>query len=165
MNPIIPYREAPFAHFKPTLSTPHTPRIGGSRLSWKGTTPVTPFSGLTEGLRALAVKEISFAASRLPVITDQPEDAVPTRSVFESLVPTLREQRIDRQFIVVSHDANIVVTGDVDLVFVLEANNEGSVHVGNLFDDRIRDAAFEHLEGGKSAFALRASRYAELGTL
>lgn len=134
-------------------------------LGWKDTSPVTPFSGLTEGLRALAVKEISFAASYLPVITDQPEDAVPTRSVFETLVPTLREQRVDRQFIVVSHDANIVVTGDVDLVAVLDANKDGSAYVGSLFDNQIRDAALEHLEGGRSAFALRAARYAEFGTL
>lgn len=109
------------------------------------------------------MKEISFAASHLPVVTDQPEDAVPTRSVFESLVPTLREQRTERQFIVVSHDANIVVTSDVDLIAVLGANDDGSAHVGDLFDVRIRDAALEHLEGGTPAFALRAARYAEFG--
>jgi hypothetical protein len=123
----------------------------------------TPFTELTEGLRALAIKEISFAASDLPVITDQPEDAVPTRSVFENLVPTLREQRQRRQFIVVSHDANIVVASDVERITVLQANDDKSPHTGGLFDERVRDAALEHLEGGRLAFRLRADRYAAMG--
>jgi hypothetical protein len=133
-------------------------------LKWKASDPPTPFRGLTEGMRALAVKEISFAASHLPVITDQPEDAVPTRSIFENLVPTIREQRIGRQFIVISHDANIVVTGDVESITVLEANEDGTHHAGDLFDPRIREAALEHLEGGKSAFELRARRYKDFGS-
>ena len=70
-----------------------------------------PFDNLTEGLKALGIKEISFAASQLPAVTDQPEDAVPTAAIFENLVPTLRQQRASRQFIIVSHDANIVVSG------------------------------------------------------
>lgn len=126
------------------------------------TSPPTPFSELTEGLRALAIKEISFAASDLPVVSDQPEDAVPTRSVFDSLVPTLREQRTGRQFIVVSHDANIVVASDVERVCVLQANEDGSPHTGTLFDPVIRNAALEHLEGGQAAFKLRAARYEQL---
>lgn len=128
-------------------------------LARKGTPP-TPFPDLTEGLRALAIKEISFAESTLPVITDQPEDAVPTRSVFESLVPTLRTQRRERQFIIVSHDANIVVASDVERIVVLQANEDQTPHAGGLFDPRIRESALEHLEGGRRAFQLRADRYA-----
>lgn len=124
--------------------------------------PPTPFTALTEGLRALAIKEISFASSDLPVVTDQPEDAVPTRSVFESLVPTLRAQRISRQFLVVSHDANIVVASDIDRITVLGGGPDGASFVGSLADDRVRAAALEHLEGGSTAFALRAERYANL---
>ena len=128
-------------------------------LSWKEQKPPTPFSGLTEGLRALAIKEISFAASTMPVISDQPEDAVPTRSVFKSLVPTLRQQRAARQFIVVSHDANIVVTSDVERIIVLGGNSDGKHAHGGLFDPLIQSAALEHLEGGRRAFMLRSDRY------
>jgi hypothetical protein len=87
---------------------------------------------------------------------------VPTRSVFESLVPTLRGQRVSRQFIVVSHDANIVVASDIERIWVLQANDDGTPHGGNLFDERVRSAAMEHLEGGSAAFRLRAARYAQL---
>jgi hypothetical protein len=123
----------------------------------------TPFAEMTEGLRALAIKEVSFANSALPVISDQPEDAVPTRSIYESLVPTLREQRKNRQFILVSHDANIVVAGDVERIMVMRGQQESSAVVGSLFDSDVRDSALEHLEGGRAAFRLRADRYAAMG--
>jgi hypothetical protein len=121
------------------------------------TSPPVPFTQLTEGMRALAIKEISFAASDVPVITDQPEDAVPTQAVFESLVPTIRRQRANRQFIMASHDANIVVAGDVERIWVLDASGKPSF--GMLSDDDIRAAALDLLEGGKEAFELRSRRY------
>jgi hypothetical protein len=120
-------------------------------------TPPEPFDTLTEGMRALAIKEISFAASELPVISDQPEDAVPPQGVFENLVPTLRQQRSDRQFILASHDANIVVAGDVERIIVLRPGSEAAS--GMLFAKEIRDAAMDLLEGGSDAFELRGKRY------
>jgi hypothetical protein len=119
--------------------------------------PNDRFENLPEGLRALAIKEISFAASSLPVITDQPEDAVPPQNVFQNLVPTIRHQRVGRQFILASHDANIVVAGDIDRIFVMSPGNPPSV--GTLFESETRDAAMEVLEGGRDAFTLRGRRY------
>jgi len=115
------------------------------------------FEDLTEGMRALAIKEISFAESEIPVVTDQPEDAVPPQNVYANLVPTLREQRSERQFLLASHDANIVVASDVERIHVLRP---GDAHIsGTLFDERVRDSAIEILEGGREAFGVRAKRY------
>lgn len=115
------------------------------------------FRALSEGLKALAIKEISFASSDRPVITDQPEDAVTPSAVFDNLVPTLRIQRRNRQFIVASHDANIVVAGDVERIIVLDPS--GKSRPGTLADSRIRDDALQLLEGGELAFRRRADRY------
>ena len=120
-----------------------------------------PFDSLTEGLKALAIKEISFAASQLPAVTDQPEDAVPTTAIFENLVPTVREQRVSRQFIIASHDANVVVSGDVDLVIVLPPEASEQPIVGTLFDAPVRASAIKLLEGGDRAFELRRKRYGD----
>ena len=122
-----------------------------------------PFEDLTEGLKALAIKEISFAASQLPAVTDQPEDAVPTTVIFEDLVPTLREQRASRQFIVASHDANVVVSGDMERVIVLPPEPTEQPIVGTLFDASIRANAIALLEGGDRAFELRRRRYGDYG--
>lgn len=128
----------------------------------QGDNPV-PFDNLTEGLKALAIKEISFAASQRPAVTDQPEDAVPTTAIFENLVPTIREQRVSRQFIIASHDANVVVSGDMERVIVLPPEPSGQPIVGTLFDASIRASAIALLEGGDRAFELRRRRYGEYG--
>ena len=125
-----------------------------------GADPV-PFDSLTESLKALAIKEISFAASQLPAVTDQPEDAVPTTAIFENLVPTVREQRASRQFIIASHDANVVVSGDMERVIVLPAEASEQPTVGTLFDASIRASAITLLEGGDRAFELRRKRYGD----
>ena len=121
--------------------------------------PPVAFDSLTEGLKALGIKELSFAASQLPVVTDQPEDAVPTTAIFENLVPTLRQQRVSRQFIIASHDANVVVSGDVERVIVLPAEASEQPVAGTLFDASIRASAIALLEGGDRAFELRRRRY------
>ena len=128
----------------------------------KGADPV-PFDSLTEGLKALAIKEISFAASQLPAVTDQPEDAVPTTAIFENLVPTVREQRAFRQFIIASHDANVVVSGDMERVIVFPPEASKQPIVGTLFDSSIRESAITLLEGGDRAFELRRRRYGDYG--
>ena len=127
-----------------------------------GADPV-PFDSLTEGLKALAIKEISFAASQLPAVTDQPEDAVPTTAIFENLVPTVREQRAFRQFIIASHDANVVVSGDMERVIVFPPEASKQPIVGTLFDSSIRESAITLLEGGDRAFELRRRRYGDYG--
>lgn len=134
-------------------------------IGYKGETPTKPFEQLTEGQRALAIKEVSFIASDRPVISDQPEDSVPTRSVFDELVPIFNEQRADRQFIIVSHDANIVVGADADRIFVLgtEASDGGPL-AGTLFDPLVSRSALDHLEGGEEAFTRRQERYTVLGS-
>ena len=123
-----------------------------------------PFDSLTEGLKALAIKEISFAPSRLPAVTDQPEDAVPTTTIFANLVPTIRKQRSSRQFIIASHDANVVVSGDVERVIVLSPEASEQPIVGTLFDALVRERAntlLALLEGGDRAFQLRQKRYGD----
>ena len=122
-----------------------------------------PFDNLTEGLKALAIKEVSFAASQRPAVTDQPEDAIPTTAIFENLVPTLREQRVFRQFIIASHDANVVVSGDMERVIVLPPEASEQPAIGTLFDASIRASAIALLEGGDRAFELRRRRYGNYG--
>ncbi len=124
------------------------------------TTPPRSYGQQTEGMHALAIKEISFASSDLPAVSDQPEDAVPTQKIFEQMVPALRSRRAHRQFIVASHDANVVVAADVERIFVLDPLHPASPRVGTLFDKPIREAALDLLEGGRLAFERRNQHYA-----
>jgi hypothetical protein len=73
------------------------------------------YQNLTEGMRAVAIKEISFANNALPVVSDQPEDAVPPQNVFQDLVPAIRKQRMSRPVSVPRSGGNSGWTSGVEI--------------------------------------------------
>ena len=96
-----------------------------------------------------------------PLVIDQPEDELDNRFLWETVLPALRRLKGRRQVIVATHDANIVVNGDADLVVLLEADAEhGHVAVsGAIEDPAIRTAILETVDGGEHAFELRKAKY------
>ncbi len=59
-----------------------------------------------------------------PLLIDQPEDDLDSTSIYDVLVEYLKQRKIERQIIMVSHDANLVVGADSEQVLV--ANRHGS---------------------------------------
>ena len=51
------------------------------------------------------------------------EDDLDNRSIFEQLIPFIKRKKVNRQIIIVTHNANIVVGADAEEVIV--ANQEG----------------------------------------
>ena len=96
-----------------------------------------------------------------PLVIDQPEDELDNRFLFETMLPALKRLKGRRQIIVATHNANIVVNGDADLVIQLEATaNRGRVaHEGAIEDPAVRDAIVRTVDGGDEAFRLRRLKY------
>jgi hypothetical protein len=96
-----------------------------------------------------------------PLVIDQPEDELDNRFLWETVLPALRRLKGRRQVIVATHNANIVVNGDADLVVQLEADAEhGSVAVvGAIENPVVRTAIVETVDGGEKAFELRKAKY------
>ncbi len=96
-----------------------------------------------------------------PLVIDQPEDELDSRFLFDTVLPALKRLRGRRQLIVATHDANIVVNGDADMVIQLEANaSRGRVAcAGAIEDAAVRDAIVRTVDGGKEAFRLRRRKY------
>ena len=95
-----------------------------------------------------------------PIILDQPEDDLDNTLIYELLVSQLRETKINRQVIVVTHNPNIVVHGDAELVISLEAGG-GQTHIkrkGGLQEIRVREEICRVMEGGREAFESRYRR-------
>lgn len=95
-----------------------------------------------------------------PIILDQPEDDLDNTLVYEVLVSRLRERKPTRQVIVVTHNPNIVVHGDAELVVSLEAR-DGQTQVafsGGLQEQKARDEICRVMEGGRDAFEKRYRR-------
>ena len=56
-----------------------------------------------------------------PLILDQPEDDLDNHLIYDLIVTQLRAIKRHRQVVVVTHNANIVVNGDAELVVALAA--------------------------------------------
>ena len=95
-----------------------------------------------------------------PILLDQPEDDLDSALIYELLVSRLRETKLKRQVIVVTHNPNIVVHGDAELVLSLDAGS-GQSRIkckGGLQEKAVRDEICRVMEGGREAFKSRYRR-------
>ena len=95
-----------------------------------------------------------------PIILDQPEDDLDNTLIYELLVSRLRETKAKRQVIVVTHNPNIVVHGDAELVLSLNSAG-GQSHIvchGGLQERKVREEICRVMEGGREAFQNRYRR-------
>lgn len=126
---------------------------------------------------------IGLSKSKAPILIDQPEDNLDNRSITTDLVNYLRSKKLERQIIIVTHNANIVVNADAENVIVANQkgqNDEQSTSVfkfdyingaiENSFDKittetdvlksmGIRQHIADIVEGGKDAFIMREKKY------
>jgi len=89
---------------------------------------------------------------------------VDKRLIGNVLVKILAELKEQRQIIVCTHDANVLVGGDSEQVVVLEAESDSrgvvALH-GSIDNDDIVRMVIDLLEGGAEAFEARLKRYRE----
>ena len=100
-----------------------------------------------------------------PLVIDQPEENLDPKSVFDELVGLFIEAKSNRQVIMVTHNANLVINTDADQIIIAEAgpHPHGALPPityisGGLENADIRKAVCDILEGGEGAFQERARR-------
>ena len=95
-----------------------------------------------------------------PLLLDQPEDDLDNELIYDLIVQQLRKTKSKRQVIVVTHNANIVVNGDAEMVLPLGvADSETRVQrAASIQEKKIREAICNILEGGEQAFEQRYKR-------
>ncbi len=118
---------------------------------------------LSKGQKATALLLILLATLHGPLIVDQPEDDLDNRFIWEGVVPRVRALKGERQLVFSTHNANIPVLGDAELMVVLESvAGKGRIAeggVGSLDDQTVLALAGEILEGGPDAFRRRRYLY------
>ena len=138
---------------------------------------------MSPGKKAIVLLKllIQMADSTCPILIDQPEDDLDNRSIFKDLIPFIRKKKLDRQFIVVTHNANIVLGGDAEEVIVANRNGaktpnkeyifeyltgsiENNIAINKMSDcvlpkNSIQGHICEIMEGGQEAFNLRKNKY------
>lgn len=139
---------------------------------------------MSPGKRGLVLLNLilHLSNSQHPILIDQPEDNLDNRTIYSQLNDFVRLRKADRQIIMVTHNANLVVGTDAECVIVSNQsgqrsgieNNEyrfeyftGSLECsfasqgnsGRLNDLGIREHVCEILEGGIQAFKERERKY------
>lgn len=116
---------------------------------------------LSMGQKADALLMIALGDSKMPVIIDQPEDALDLSSIWDDICKTLRVSKSARQFVFTTHNSSVAVASDSDQFIVMNATaTEGWVEEAGTIDQRrIKDRVVEHLEGGTESYELKRRKY------
>lgn len=142
---------------------------------------------MSPGKKALVLLEmiVNLEKSKCPILIDQPEDDLDNRSIYTDLVSYLKAKKHERQIIVVTHNANVVVGADAEEVIIANQRGKESPNRETRFEYRtgsienttpvldehgirypgvlnqkgIQDQICDILEGGRDAFELRRKKY------
>jgi hypothetical protein len=128
-----------------------------------GTREFKKMDDLSKGQRATALLLLLLGASNAPLVIDQPEDDLDNRFVYDGIVTNLRSLKGKRQIIASTHNANVPVLGDAELIVALEGDGQNgraaADGIGSLDDVAIRSHVENVLEGGPAAFNARQHLY------
>jgi hypothetical protein len=141
-------------------------------------------SSMTPGKQSLFALTLILAESDepWPLLIDQPEDDLDSRSVCDVIIKDLMRRKRERQVIMVSHNANLVVGADSEEVIVANRHGDdrpnrdgkmfayltGSLEYSKPKEPKvkfvleaagIREHACEILDGGAEAFQKRRHKY------
>jgi len=99
--------------------------------------------------------------STVPLLIDQPEDNLDSEFIYKTIVSNLRKIKETRQVIIVTHNPNIAVLGDAELVIPLKSTNIKTRIINRGSIDRIetKNLCCVILEGGEQAFISRQKIY------
>jgi chromosome segregation protein len=123
-----------------------------------------PFEHASAGQQATALLFTLLNQSGPPLIIDQPEDDLDNQIIFD-IVTRIWEAKTRRQIIFSSHNANLVVNGDAELVVCCDYRIAGDYSRGYVASEgaidisEIRDSIKTIMEGGEKAFTLRLHKY------
>ncbi len=121
-----------------------------------------PFEDLSLGQKAsILLGTLLFSEAQFPLVIDQPEDHLDSQFIFEAVVQTLRRVKERRQVVVATHNANIAVLGDAELLVPLTSwQNRGQIKDrGSVDATKTRKRACVTLEGGEVAYKRRGEMY------
>ena len=112
------------------------------------------------GERCGIVITIALLAGTNPIVIDQPEDNLDGKFVSTVLVPLIRQQKANRQIILVTRDANIAIGSDAELMLILD-DNGGNVQLipSSIENTENRKKYIWILDGGEEAFQKREQKY------
>ena len=135
---------------------------------------------MSPGKKAAVYLELLIGLTdvKCPILIDQPEDDLDNRSIYHDLVEYIKVKKKERQIIIVTHNANLVLGADAEEVIIanksvsetsnksfeyrsgsIENNIADNASNNVLYKKGIQDQICDILEGGKTAFEHRKNKY------
>lgn len=118
---------------------------------------------LSVGQKCTALLTLILLENPYPLFIDQPEDDLDNTFIVDDIVSKLRKEKEKRQFIMATHNANIPVLGDAELIAAMTADaNIASIKDGNfgsIDEESVKEVVKNTLEGGRQAFDTRKEKY------
>ena len=132
----------------------------------------------------LLILFLQISSSEFPILIDQPEDNLDNRTIYELLCSMIKKKKKERQILIVSHNANLVVSTDTENIIVANQKGQSDTDSGGLYRFEYVNGSLEHtfpkndteqsillsqgirehvcdiLEGGGEAFRQRERKYA-----
>lgn len=122
----------------------------------------TPIQELSLGKRATALLTLVMALESHPIILiDQPEDDLDNETIFKQVVAPLLRRKTEHQFIIATHNPNLPVLGDAELVHACREEAKGAYRhsSGSIDSQPTRHSIVQIMEGGEAAFEQRQKIY------
>ncbi|MGT2751872.1 TrlF family AAA-like ATPase [Streptococcus porcinus] len=141
------------------------------------------FDQMSPGKKSFIVLKLilDYSESKIPVLIDQPEDSLDNRAIYSELTTYIKKTKLNRQIILVTHNPNIVVTGDCENIIVANKDSNNSQNENGLTFDyingslessirkpesnyilqkfSIKEHVCDILEGGQTAFLKHENKY------
>jgi len=123
-----------------------------------------PFANASVGQQATALLSTLLNSEGPPLIIDQPEEDL-DNNVIQEIVHLIWSAKHKRQIVFASHNANLIVNGDADLVVWCSYRSSGDQSMGKIAGEGAidipiaKEAIKDIMEGGEAAFKLRRDKY------
>jgi len=115
---------------------------------------------LSLGQKCTVLLKVYLAQGENPILIDQPDDNLDNEFIMKELIEAIRKAKTNRQVIIASNNANVVINSDAEQIIVAEYKKGTIVYTsGSIENPIIREKAIHILEGGRQAFEARERKY------
>lgn len=132
-----------------------------------GTAGFVPIQNLSAGQRCTAIFPLLLRNARGPLVIDQPEDNLDNRHIADTIAPDLLVRKAEQQYVTTSHNANLVVLTDADLILHMDSDGQRGWIASAGFlacpESQIRRSVIDVLDGGEAALEARRRKYGTVG--
>ncbi len=106
----------------------------------------------------LKLKLVTEGLDKQIILLDQPEDHLDNSFIANGLVDLLKKLKKERQVIIATHNANLVVGTDAEQIIIAHGLSN-TYTFGGIENPDVKDNIIQILEGGTEAFEKRVNRY------